>query len=706
MAGTNDRQADAARRVGTLRQQLVQPGEGLRVQVPTAAGARSPKDPRPPATDEHGNYSVALPEKLAGDGPWLVHRSVKSPRKLFATFPPPNQHVRTLYDNWESSLRKYPNEPLLGTRSVKKSGKPGPYKWKSFNEVGILRTAAGSGLIKYGIEPGSKIGLYSINCEEWIIMDAACHAYAMASVPLYDTLGPDAVRHICNHSEIPAVACSFAVLPVMLQCLAECPTVRLLVVYGTNGRAMPYPSTNSCQIVRYEQLIDEGKEAIQAHMPPKPDDIATICYTSGTTGVPKGAILTHGNLIAGAAGNASNSHIGPGDRHMSYLPLAHIYERVVSIVCIHQGVAMGFYTGDVLNLLEDLQELKPTVFVSVPRLWNRIYDKVMAQVNSGSAVTKALFHMAYASKKAALDRGDPTGGRMGAFWDRLVFSKVREKLGGQVRYLGSGASPLSKDVFDFLRICFGAKVMEGYGMTETSIAISCTDEDDLLIGHVGAPSPCCEVKLADIPDMNYLTTDKPYPRGEICVRGPNVFKGYYKDDVQTREALDEEGWLHTGDVGMWVEGGRLRIIDRKKNLFKLAQGEYVAPEKIEGVYQRCPLVAQAFVHGDSLKAQLVAVVVPDAETLLPWAKEQGLPQDVEALCSNPNVQRVIFQQMVEEGRGAKLQGFEQVGAIHLVAEPFSVENGLLTPTFKLKRPQAKAAFADAITGMYARLEAA
>jgi long-chain acyl-CoA synthetase len=219
------------------------------------------------------------------------------------------------------------------------------------------------------------------------------------------------------------------------------------------------------------------------------------------------------------------------------------------------------------------------------------------------------------------------------------------------------------------------------------------------------------VKLVDIPEMSYLGSDAPHPRGEVCVRGPSLFAGYYKDPAQTAEVLGPDGWLHTGDVGEWLPGGRLRIIDRKKNIFKLAQGEYIAPEKIEGVYGRCPLVAQAFVYGDSLRAELVALVVPDPDTVLPWARERGLvppgasPEEAVAkVCASPAAAAAVHAAMVAEGRAAKLRGFEQVAAITLTPDAFSVDNGLLTPTFKVKRAAAEKAFAGAIAAMYARLK--
>ena len=453
---------------------------------------------------------------------------------------------------------------------------------------------------------------------------------------------------------------------------------------------MPADVAHHCQMVTYEQVLAAGQKSPAAPVPPREDALATICYTSGTTGDPKGVMLTHLNLISNAAAYANDLDLMPGDTHISYLPLAHIYERVTMLALLFAGAKAGFFRGDVLGLLDDIAELKPTVFCSVPRLWNRIYDKVHAGIREGGFVKQKLFTWAYAAKKKALEEGRPPP----ALWEKLVFSKLREKLGGRVRYMSTGSAPISAEVMEFLRVCFGGVVFEGYGMTESACVISKTHESDFTCGHVGAPVQCCEIKLHSIAEMNYTTADKPYPRGEVCVRGPSVFLGYYKAQDKTDEVMDADGWLHTGDIGLWLPGGRLKIIDRKKNIFKLAQGEYVAPEKIENVYARSKFVAQSFVHGDSLTAHLVAVVVPDEEVLVPWAKKNGHPAagDFAKLCADPAVAQHVLISMTLVGKEAGLKGFEQVRAIHLFPEQFSVENGLFTPTFKLKRPQARARF--------------
>ena len=286
----------------------------------------------------------------------------------------------------------------------------------------------------------------------------------------------------------------------------------------------------------------------------------------------------------------------------------------------------------------------------------------------------------------------------------------------------TGSAPIAANVMCFLRAVFGVPVLEGYGQTESAAVSTVTMPDDFSTGHVGVPAPANEIALFDVPEMDYLSTDTRHSdgtavrgRGEICMRGPNVFKEYYKMEAKTKSTVDADGWLHSGDIGVWTEAGKLRIVDRKKNIFKLSQGEYVAAEKIENVYGQSNLVLQSFVYGDSLQSQLVAVVVPDPEQLGPFCKAKlGLgtgsactPLDLDAnyasLCKDPKVAAAVLAEMMKVGKAAKLKGFEFAKAIHLEATPLSVENGLLTPTFKLKRPVARDHYRPQIDAMYAEL---
>ncbi|WOL16180.1 long chain acyl-CoA synthetase 6, peroxisomal-like isoform X1 [Canna indica] len=644
-------------------------------------------------------YSVVLPEKLE-NGRWNVYRSARSPLKLVDRFPE-HPHIGTLHDNFEYAVETFRDYKYLGSR-IRPDGTVGEYKWITYGEAGTSRSAIGSGLVHHGIPKGATIGLYFINRPEWTIVDHACSAYSYISVPLYDTLGPDAVQFIVNHATVQVVFCLPETLNTILSLLSQIPSVRLIVVVGSFDENISLLSSSEVQIVTYAKLFNQGYANLQPFCPPKPEDIATICYTSGTTGTPKGVVLAHENLIASVAGSTTSIKFYPSDVYISYLPLAHIYERANQIAMTHFGVAIGFYQGDNLKLMDDMAALRPTLFSSVPRLYNRIYDGITNAVKTSGGLKERLFNAAYNARMQAIANGR----KPSPIWDRLVFNKIKEKLGGRVRFMSSGASPLSADVLDFMKVCFGGQVMEGYGMTETSCVISSMDEGDNLSGHVGSPNPACEIKLVDVPEMNYTSNDQPNPSGEICVRGPIIFRGYYKDELHTKEVLDEDGWLHTGDIGIWLPGGRLKIIDRKKNIFKLAQGEYIAPEKIEIVYAKCRFISQCFVYGDSFNSYLVAVISIDQDVLKSWAESEGIKyDDQQALCIDPRTKAAVLADMNEIGKQAQLRGFEFVKAITLVLEPFTLENGLLTPTLKIKRPQAKAYFAKAIADMYADVSA-
>jgi long-chain acyl-CoA synthetase len=402
------------------------------------------------------------------------------------------------------------------------------------------------------------------------------------------------------------------------------------------------------------------------------------------------------------------------DRHLSYLPLAHIFERVVQVQLLCVGASISFYRGDPTLFIEDLQACQPTFLPVAPRVLNKIYDKIMAGMASAGGMKQRLFDAAVKSKTRNLLL---KGQRTHALFDRLIFNKIKNGLGmGHLRVMVSGSAPLAENVMTFFRILLCIPVLEGYGQTEgASNATLSHPDDQTTAGHVGCPTGTCEIALFDVPEMGYLHTDTRHRdtipclgRGEICIRGPNVFKGYFRDPEKTAEMIDSEGWLHSGDIGLWRPNGSLQIIDRKKNLFKLAQGEYVAPEKIENVLGRSPLIAQCFVHGDSLQSALVAIVVPDEEPVRMWSQRTQVSANVRSLdeyCQDPELRNAILSGIHTLSHEAGLQGFEVVKSIHLSSEPFSVENDLLTPTFKLKRQQARDKYATEIQSLYDSLSA-
>ncbi|RKP26443.1 hypothetical protein SYNPS1DRAFT_14170, partial [Syncephalis pseudoplumigaleata] len=574
------------------------------------------------------------------------------------------------------------------------------------------------------------LGLYSVNRPEWAIGELGGHRQRMVSVALYDTLGPATIEFILNHAEVPVLMLSADKILTILQLRDKLPLLKGLICMDSLDTfsdlappstldGIPFPGSmpvpghvlrawaaeKGLKLIDFAELEAIGRDSPAAPRNPSADDIATYCYTSGTTGNPKGAILTHLNIISAVAGVQLLLGARVDDIHISYLPLAHVYERVAMVTMLHKGSAVGFSRGDTALLMDDIALLQPTVFITVPRLLNRIYDKLTAATINADGLVGVMARRAVASK---LDRLACGLGTTHPVWDRLLFNKIRQVMGGRVRVILTGSAPISKEVLQFLRIAFCCSVHEGYGQTECAAAGTITLPAENLAGHVGVPIASAELKLVDIPEMNYLSTDKPSPRGEICIRGHNVFKGYLKDPEKTRETLDSDGWLHTGDVGRINASGTLSIIDRKKNIFKLAQGEYIAPEKIENIYGTHAAVAQVFVHGDSLQSQLVTIIVPDPETFPQWVKDvlgQSVSaKDIALICQeDKGLRRKLLDELNRLGRKAGLHGFEQAKNLRFSLEPFTIENNLLTPTLKLKRMESREHFRTIIDEMYKEL---
>mmetsp|Transcript_37100 Transcript_37100/g.58393 ORF Transcript_37100/g.58393 Transcript_37100/m.58393 type:complete len:733 (-) Transcript_37100:39-2237(-) len=613
--------------------------------------------------------------------------------------------IDTLYSNFQRSVRLFPKRNCLGTMVEKtKDGKKVlEYEWVNYREVAERATRFGSGLVgRLGLKTGSFVGMMMLNRTEWVVCEQGCNAYNLVTVPLYDTLGAGVVEYITNEVGMEVIVCSGTTLPKILAAAPKCESLKYVVcVDDIDNGLIEDAKKVGLTLWSLQELDTHGQQHPLPHRPPKTQDLATLCYTSGTTGNPKGAMITHANFLAGHASlqmSLGSFVLDENDVHLSYLPLAHVFERFLQVIFLGKGASVGFYRGDPLLLLEDISILKPTLFASVPRIFNRIYDKTMATITA-SPLKKALFDMAFANK---LQNFQNNGSVVHPFWDGLIFGKVREKLGGRVRALITGSAPISTDVLNFLRICFSCHVLEGYGQTEGCSMGVLGLRGDTTGGCIGPPAACCEIKLLDVPEMNYLTSDQPNPRGELCVRGPNVFVGYYKQQKKTEETLDAEGWLHSGDIAAVLPNGSFKIIDRKKNIFKLSQGEYIAPEKIEQEIQKVNWVGQIYVHGNSLQSFLVAVVVPDEEVLMEWAKTQPnlAKSSFAELCNKPAVMTMIYEAVFAQCKASKLQGFEIPKAIALKSEMFSMDNGLLTPTMKLKRNVAGKHFEKEIEHMY------
>ncbi|NXT44503.1 ACSL5 ligase, partial [Pelecanoides urinatrix] len=608
---------------------------------------------------------------------------------------------KTLYEVFQRGLHVSGNGTCLGYRKPKQ-----PYQWLTYKQVSDRAQYLGSGLLQKGCKPSSNqfIGIFAQNRPEWIISEYACYTYSMVAVPLYDTLGPEAIVYIVNKADISVVICD---KPEKAQILLEnceqekTPCLKTIILMDLFDKELKDRGAKvGVEILPLQEVEELGQNNIRAPVPPKPEDLCIVCFTSGTTGNPKGAMLTHQNVVANAAAflRCTEDIIDctTSDITISYLPLAHMFERVVQTVIYSCGAKVGFFQGDIKLLVDDMKTLKPTLFPVVPRLLNRVYDKI--QSSAKSPVKRCLLNFAVFMKMAEIKQGIF---RNDSIWDQLIFKKVQETMGGKVRIMVTGAAPISPSVLTFLRAALGCQIFEGYGQTECSAGCTFSMPGDWTTGHVGAPLACNIVKLDDVEEMNYFSSNN---EGEVCIKGPNVFKGYLKDPEKTAEAIDKDGWLHTGDIGKWLPNGTLKIIDRKKNIFKLAQGEYIAPEKIENVYIGSTPVAQVFVHGESLRSFLIGIVVPDPETLPEFAAKLGIKGSYEDVCKNPAVKKAILEDMVRLGKQAGLKSFEQVKDLYIHTEMFSVENGLLTPTLKAKRAELVKLFQKQIEALYSSMQ--
>uniref|UniRef100_A0A8C5RUB4 Long-chain-fatty-acid--CoA ligase n=1 Tax=Laticauda laticaudata TaxID=8630 RepID=A0A8C5RUB4_LATLA len=534
--------------------------------------------------------------------------------------------ARTMYEVFRRGFNISENGPCLGFRKPNQ-----PYQWLSYKEVAERAEALGSGLLQKGCKssPNQFIGVFAQNRPEWIISELACYTYSMVVVPLYDTLGPGSIRYIINTADISIVVCDKPEKArVLLEHVERKQTSGLKSIILMDPFEKDLKERGQRCGVQIQAMLEVEVRFFSS--PPHPEDLSIVCFTSGTTGNPKGAMLTHGNVVADFSGflKVTEKVIFPrqDDVLISFLPLAHMFERVIQSVVYCHGGRIGFFQGDIRLLSDDMKALRPTIFPVVPRLLNRMYDKIFSQADT--PVKRWLLEFAANRKKAEVQSGIV---RNDSVWDILFFNKIQASLGGCVRMIVTGAAPASPTVLGFLRAALGCQVYEGYGQTECTAGCTFTTPGDWTSGHVGAPLPCNFIKLVDVEELNYFSSKG---EGEICVKGPNVFKGYLKDKERTAEALDKDGWLHTGDIGKWLSNGTLKIIDRKKHIFKLAQGEYIAPEKIENIYIRSEPVSQIYVHGDSLQAFLVGIVVPDAEVMPGWAKKRGFHGTFTDLCSN------------------------------------------------------------------------
>jgi long-chain acyl-CoA synthetase len=554
---------------------------------------------------------------------------------------------------------------------------------KTYAEVGEIVERLSLGLIELGIEKGDKVAILSNTRPEWTYFDFAALTAGATVVPIYQTNSPDECRYVLEHSDSKAVIVEDdEQLEKIRQVRDRCPALEHVIrMTGSSEDAISAEELGERGSARGSAEWEERWRSVT------PDDICTLIYTSGTTGPPKGCVISHGNYRAMLDMVLEVGALGDDELTYLYLPLAHSFALLIQFGTVALGATLAYWERDPLKIIPNLGEVKPTYFPSVPRIFEKIYTAATANAEKAGGLKKAIFNWAIrvGRKVRELERQGKEPGfllrRQYKVADEQVLSKIRGLFGGRLKLAVSGAAPINPEILRFFDAA-GVLVVEGWGMTETSTAATIATSEDFKFGTVGRPFPGCEVKLA--------------ADGEILVRGPNVFKGYYKNPEATQETL-VDGWLRTGDIGEIDDEGYVKITGRKKDIIITAGGKNITPANIEAEVKQHPLVSQCVVIGDR-RPYLVALLTLDPEEAVTYAKEHGLPEDPEALAANDRV-RAAIQQHIDR-INERFARVEQVKKFRILPRDLSQESGELTPTMKVKRNVVADKYAGEVESLY------
>ncbi len=546
-------------------------------------------------------------------------------------------------------------------------------------------------LYDMGVKPGDRVGILAENRPEWTMSDFAILCASAVSVPVYPTLLGWQIEYILNDAGTVAVICSNQEqLEKLSEIRAHVPTLHHIIVCDP-------PATLAAGVISFKDAVERGKKYEkergrnwfdQSRASRTADDLATLVYTSGTTGNPKGAMLTHGNITSNTYAVREFVPIGPGDTALSILPLSHILERMVDFLYYYKGACVAF-AENVNKVADNLAEIRPQYFAAVPRLFEKMRARVMDNVATAPPARQKIFHWALKVAEERLPyrverRSMPLGLKLrSAVADKLVFGKILARLGGRVKYVLSGGAPLSAELAAFF-IGAGVEIMEGYGLTETSPVIAVNRPDRRRIGTVGPIIPGVEVKIAS--------------DGEILTRGPNLMKGYWNNEDATKAAIDEDGWFHTGDIGEIDSDGFLKITDRKKDIIINAYGKNIAPQPLEALLKSSPYVGTPVLVGDRRK-YLAALIVPNFEKLEREAAALGVSaQSREELVSNDQVKALIQGEIDRFNKNLDRQ--EKIRRFALLSRDFTIDDDEITPSLKVKRKNIDKKYKSVIDEMY------
>lgn len=540
------------------------------------------------------------------------------------------------------------------------------------------------GLIDLGLQPGDRVAILSATRIEWVHADLATLCAGAVSVPIYHNSLPKECEFILSDSEAKFVFVEDEKqLLKLLEIRHALPGLKKIIQFSGYKPSDP-------QVVDFEDVLALGR---QHHAPPpaarmQPHDLASIVYTSGTTGTPKGAMISHAGILFVAASASSVFRTSERDETLLFLPLAHIFARIIVFVCLHDNVRIAFAEG-MDKAVENMAETHPTFVCSVPRLYEKIYARLRSEIAETSAAQQRMFEWALRIGRQAsrhIQKREPTPQLLRiehAIADRLVLRKVRLHFGGTLRFLISGGAPLSKEVAEFFH-ALGLLILEGYGLTESTGVLNVNRPDNFRFGTVGPPIPGVEQKIA--------------PDGEILARGPGIFQGYWRRPQDTSEVLDAGGWLHTGDIGEFDEENRLRITDRKKDMIVTAGGKSIAPQNIENHLKTDPLFSQVMVYGDKRK-YLTALVTLNYDEAAKYAQAHGIAyHSAKELAHHEAIRQRVAEVIKEKNK--HLASYETIKRFQIVPEDFTQESGELTPTMKPRRKVIAHKYKALLDAMY------
>ena len=583
------------------------------------------------------------------------------------------------------TAEKYPSKTGMMYKSE------GNWQERNFSDMAVEVRQLAAGLAAMGVKKGHKVVIYGENSVEWALSDYAILTCGAATAAIYATLLPEQAAYICNDSGADIALVSNKIqFDKLMSVEKDLKSVKTYILFDATGIDHP-------NVMTYKALRDKGSEHLKANpglieqqlASLTRNDLAIMIYTSGTTGEPKGVMLSHGNLLSNIEAGLRSLPVSEKDVFLSFLPLSHIFERMVGHFLANFRGATIAYAQSIEAVPANLLEIRPTLMASVPRLFEKIYAKVLAGVEEGSAVKQKIFNWAVGVGREVTtyrQNNRPLPGGLSFKYKlatKLVFSKLQERVGGNIRFFVSGGAPLAKEIGEFFTAA-GLLIIEGYGLSETSPVITVNRLDKFKFGTVGIALDNVEVKIAE--------------DGEILTRGPHVMLGYYNKPEDTKEAIDEEGWFHTGDIGIFDEDGMLKITDRKKNIIVTAGGKNVAPQKVENLLVTSKYIDQVLVIGDKRKF-CSALIVPSQEAVEKFAAEHGLDQsDFAKLCREESVRKVI-QHEVDEAN-ARLASYESIKKFILVPRMFSIETGELTPSLKIKRKVVESNYSGDIEALY------